>query len=163
MKNYLLTVILTSVSVGISEILVPDKSGISKYVKMLGILIILSAAISPLGNIFSNIDGGWLNSLKNNIIYEDIYTEEYNVILSKYISEHMVSDVENVVKKSIVGEFNIADEECEVNVIFKTVDSDINIDEIIIILSGSAIFKNPYMIEDYVRRTYGYRGFVVIE
>ena len=160
MKNYLLTVILASVSIGLCEIILPSKNGIAKYVKLIGMLVILCAVVSPIGDMLNSFDTGFLNSIKEKIDGMENQEQEYEKILYDALEKFSLSDAQKIIRESVCKKFDISDNECEVLITINNVNK---INEIKILLSGKSIFKNPYEIEAYVRNTYSCECLVLIK
>ena len=150
MNNYLLTIILVSIGIGILDIISPNNSKISKYTQSIGLLVILCVIISPISKIVKTIDEGFINNLKNNILIDtDEINEEYQNILNNYLSESSISALENQIDEILNDKFDIPSNESEVKVITQYIDKTLHLSEIKIALSGMSIFKNPYTIEEY--------------
>ena len=150
MKNYLLTIILVSICIGILDIISPDNSKISKYTQTIGLLVILCVIISPISAVVKTIDEGLINNIKNNMIIDtEEINNEYQNILNNYLNETSISALENQIDEILYERFDIPSTESEVKVITQYIDETIDIAEIKIALSGMSIFKNPYIIEEY--------------
>ena len=153
MKNYLLSVILTSIFIGICDVLTPKHSSIDRFVRFIGMLIIFSIIISPVVNFIRNFDDNILDSIKDNLIPSDEDSKNYDNILKEYLENLCLDDLEKEIKKLLYDNFNIKEEECDVLISTELCDDMIFVSNIKILLSGAAIFKNPYTIEEYISKS----------
>ena len=86
MNNYLLTIILVSICIGIINIISPDNNGLSKYTQTIGLLIILCVIISPISKILNTIDDNFINQI--NEILASISTTEREEIMAIAVSQN---------------------------------------------------------------------------
>lgn len=150
MNNYLLTIILVSICIGIIEIISPDNNGLSKYTQTIGLLIILFVIISPISKILNTIDDNFINQIKDNILAdEEDAKNKYEELMHEYLNNHSVKELENQIKDILDSKFEVANNDCEIKIIAGYVEDKYYLNEIKIILSGKSIFKNPYSIEEY--------------
>ncbi|MBO5715142.1 MAG: stage III sporulation protein AF [Clostridia bacterium] len=150
MKNYLLTIILVSICIGIADIISPLANGISKYTKTIGILIILCVIISPISKVIQSIDESFFDKIHGNLtIDEEDSKNKYDDILQNYLNEFSISELNTQIKNILNQEFTIPKEECDIIIFSEQTGENLCISKIQILLSGKSIFKNPYEIENY--------------
>lgn len=150
MKNYLLTIILVSICIGIANIVSPISTGIFKYTKVIGILIILCVIISPISKVIQSIDESFFDKIKDGLLIDDNDIQnQYEDILLNYLNEFSISEIKNQIKNILEQEFSIPQEECEISVYTIENNDELSISKIQILLFGKSIFKNPYEIELY--------------
>ena len=148
MSKYLLSVILSSISIGLCDILVPKHNGIDKLVKFIGMLIILIVSITPVMETIAEIDEGLFEGIKNNLsVNQESYLDEYNGILEEYLKNYSLDKIEEYIKEILKEKYSILSDECTVRIDTEQLDSELSITNIRILLSGNSIFKNPYKIE----------------
>lgn len=164
MNNYLLTIILVSICIGILDIIAPNNEGISKYTKTIGLLIILCVLIAPINDAVKTIDDGFLNKIKDEILLDtESMDKEYENILNNYLNEHSIMELQNQIKEILNNNFDIPSDECEIKVITQHSEDALHLNEIKIILSGKSIFKNPYSIEEHFHKLFKCNCTVVIK
>ena len=148
MSKYLLSVILSSISIGLCDILVPKHNGIDKLVKFIGMLIILIVSITPVMETIAEIDEGVFEGIKNNLsVKQESYLDEYNGILEEYLKNYSLDEIQEYIKEILKEKYSIPGGECTVQIDTVQLDSELSITNIRILLSGNSIFKNPYKIE----------------
>ena len=151
MREYLLTIIITSVAFGFYDILVPKHNGTEKLVRYISMLIILGAVVSPISVFLKNINEGALNSIKEELSApKNDYEDDYNLILQEYLNNYSISLVEEKIKELLEKNYSIPFEDCEVRIFTNEIEGNVSIDKIQILLWGESIFKNPYQIEAYI-------------
>ena len=163
MNNYLLTIIITAIAIGLCDVIAPAHNGIEKYVKYIGMLIILSVVISPITAFVSQIDDGILDSLKDKITDYESSNEDYSNIFNDYLLNSSLSQLDDKLKEILQNEFEISPDEVKFNILTKQIDKGIALSKVQVLLSGSAIFKNPYLIEDRFAELLGCEVEVLME
>lgn len=154
MKNYLISIIIASMAMGLCDIITPRHAGIEKCVKFVCGLIILSAIISPISNTISEIDDGLIDNLREQMDNFNKSESDYNDILKKYLADHSIADAKEHIKEILTKEFDIPNDECEINIYTDIINENISVSSIRILLCGASVFKNPYDIEEYVSSLY---------
>lgn len=151
MKAYLLTIITTSVAFGFYNILAPKHNETEKLVKLISMLIILGAVVSPISNFLKSINDGALDSVKDELFSpkEDL-EDDYNLILQEYLNNYSISLVEDKITELLKKNYSIPSENCEVKIFTEENEGNVSIKKIQLLLSGESIFKNPYLIEAYI-------------
>ncbi len=149
MNEYVITVLITSISIGIYNILAPKHKGLNNGLKMLGMLILLLVIISPLFDALASFDSDFFDDLKDDLISDEEIKNEYNDLLIKYLQENSVDELSTYIEEILNKEFDIPEEESEINVVTEINNDKISLSKIQILLSGKSIFKNPYTIENY--------------
>ena len=150
MKDYLFTIILVSICIGIADVISPISNGISKFTKAIGVLIILCVIISPISKIIQSIDEAFFNGIKDDLLIdEEDSKNKYEDILQNYLNEFSISEINTQIKDILNKEFSIPQEECKITVYTEEKNENLSISKIQILLLGKSIFKNPYEIENY--------------
>ena len=164
MKDYLITIVITSIAIGFYNVLTPKHNGIDKLVKLIGMLVILLTVISPLASFIDKLDDGVLDSLKDDLsVPKEDYKDDYDLILQEYLNSYSISSAEESIKQILYNEFSISKEECEVRIFTHNESGSVGIEKIQILLSGASIFKNPYNIEDFIGRKFSCESQVLIK
>lgn len=150
MGEYLISVIGASLVGGVITAALPDSGGggaLKKYVGFIASLCVLCIIIAPavrtldaVSEFFGGGLDGWLCE------YEQSYEDEYYGYLVSYGREN----AEDGVRELICREFSIDSEDCHVSTDVSESNGVLRLDRIRVMLSGSAIFKNPYEIEKYL-------------
>lgn len=150
MKNYLLTIILVSICIGLADVISPLENGINKYTKTIGVLIILCVIISPISKVIQNIDENFFDKIRDDLSINDNDTQDkYEDIFINYLNNFSISEINTQIKNILNQQFTIPNEECEVIIISEEAGEKLSISKIQILLSGKSVFKNPYQIENY--------------
>ena len=150
MKNYLLTIILVSICIGLADVISPLENGINKYTKTIGVLIILCVIISPISKVIQNIDENFFDKIRDDLSINDNDTQnKYEDIFINYLNNFSISEINAQIKNILNQQFTIPNEECEVIIISEEAGEKLSISKIQILLSGKSVFKNPYQIENY--------------
>ena len=155
MKSYLITIIITSICIGIYNIISPLHHGIEKYSKMIGMLIVVCIMISPIKELIDSLDKNGFENIKDSILDTDnISKDEYNEIFKDYLNRFSIDEIKQKIKDALHQRFEIPEDECEISV-FTQYDEGLKLSSIQILLSGKSIFKNPYTIEEYFEELLG--------
>ena len=151
MSEYIFTIIAVSVAVGFFLALTPECGGIDKYVRMIGMLVILCAMVSPIGKFFQNLDGDFLDRLRDELISQKQDSENYDEIFREYLENFSLNDIKSTISDMLNKEFNIPENEAQINITTDIVEGTPSIKNVQILLSGNSIFQNPYKIEEFVK------------
>jgi len=150
MGEYLISVIGASLIGGVITAALPDSGGggaLKKYVGFIASLCVLCIIIAPATKVLDAVSEFFGGGIDGRIEeYEQSYEEEYNGYLASYGREN----AEEGIRELICEEFSIDPEDCHVSAEVSENDGKLQLDRIRVILSGSAIFKNPYEIEEYL-------------
>ena len=148
MKDYLIEIIIISITVGLLELIAPDSVSTKKYTKIIGSLVVLCVIITPIGKLVNILDGNLLSQIKDSIILDSEFEKnDYSEILSEYLYEHSLQEYKSKIAEILDDEFDIPEHEQEITVFTSKNENGITVNKIQILLSGKSIFKNPYEIE----------------
>lgn len=155
MKNYLIMIIITSICVGIYNIISPQFHGIEKYSKMIGMLVVVCVMASPLKMLLNSFDKNGFENIQNSILgSEQTNKEEYDEIFNDYLNRFSIEEIKQEIKEILYENYEIPAQECEISV-FTKFDEKLQLSSIQILLSGKSIFKNPYVIEERFKELLG--------
>ena len=164
MKSYLVSVILTSISIGLCEILVPKHNGIEKMVKFIGMLIVLTVIITPVANVITNLDDKMFDDLKEELMRpSEDELNDYNSLLKDYLNNYSIDAIKDKTKEVLSEQFGIPYDECDIKIHTISANDRLSIKGIKILLRGNSIFKNPYNIEDYIGNLFQTKCEVLID
>ncbi len=164
MKSYLTRVVIVSVIMGVFEIIAPKHQGLEKYTKAIGLLCILCISIAPMKDMIENINDGIFDDIKDGILdATDKENDDYNSILNEYLNEFSSGEFKNEVKSILKKEFDIPEQECEVDITVFSEEGQLKVKSMQILLSGRSIFKNPYTVEEYFNKLLGCECRVLIK
>ena len=156
MGQYLTSIIIVSIIIGIIELIAPRYGNLDKYVKMICTLIMLLVIISPVLEMINGFDMDLIDEIKDKIdLPSDEKADEYNEILKEYIKNHSIGELKLEIKSILDKEFKIPSEECDVEIFTQTLEGNASVSKVQILLSGKSVFKNPYNIEDYISSLLG--------
>ena len=155
MKNYLLSLIITSIAVGLCEVITPSHNGIQKYVRFIGMLIVLCVAASPITALVGEINDGLVDSIKDKISNGLEDKNDYNEILNEFLTNNSSQQLEDKIYELLEAEFGIYQEDARINILVDRLSDGVKLSLIEVLLSGNAIFKNPYTIENRLSNLFG--------
>lgn len=150
MKEYFSSMIAVSALMGVIEALAPSSERLGKYIRAIGLVILLCIAISPLSDLLGDIQGGVLEDLRDEIGSRNDLTEEYRDRLNKYLNDYSLSLARDELYEILERQFSIPREECEIRIDTQMTDSGVRASYVQILLSGDSIFRNPYDIEEHI-------------
>ena len=153
MKAYILSVIGASLVAAVITLFTPDGKGggIGKHVKLITSLALLAVIINPFLDFVKNLSATDFDSLKDKIIDSADPQDTYEKIFYESLSEMSASELEGELEKLISEKFGIKSENLSVNAEYSMDENTVCFKRITVILSGVAIFKDPYVIEAYVK------------
>ena len=148
-------IIITSICVGIYNIISPQFHGIEKYSKMIGMLVVVCVMVSPLKMLLNSFDKNGFENIQNSILgSEQTNKEEYDEIFNDYLNRFSIDEIKQEIKEILYENYEIPAQECEISV-FTKFDEKLQLSSIQILLSGKSIFKNPYVIEEHFKELLG--------
>lgn len=147
MREYLMSIITAALIVGLVGALVPEGGDLHRYVTFAGSLCVLILLISPITRVLGFVgeltDGGIDLPLENS-------TEQYEEQFLQYITSLGNESIATELAGMICERFDIAEQECHVKVDTYEAQGEMAIGRVTVILSGKAIFRDPYEIEQYI-------------
>ena len=153
MSEYVFTIIAVSVAVGFFLTLTPERGGIDKYVRLIGMLIILCALVSPIGKLLQSVDDDFFDDLRDELISHKQESENYDEIFREYLEKFSLTDIKSTIVNMLNKEFNIPENELQINITTDIVEGVPMIKNVQILLSGNSIFQNPYKIEEFIKNS----------
>ncbi len=150
--NYIGSILITSAASGLICAFMPDSSNISKYIKFITALVMVSIILMPVIEIVSDTDS--LFDIMSEKIAE-ISKPNDNIIIpesGKWIVNESVNNIADSLKTMLSRKFDIAEENILIEVIVDDSDiSEITVEKIKVTLAGTAVWKDSYEIENYIR------------
>lgn len=151
MSEYFSSIITASAILGMLEALAPRGRGLDKYIKMIGLIIILCITVSPISQLLGQLgDGGLLDDLRDEISGEGELDGEYRDRLNEYLNDYSSEMLKNELYAILSDKFSIPREECEISLKTEYSEGQYHVARVQILLFGGSIFKNPYNIEEYI-------------
>lgn len=150
MKAYIISIIGAAlVSVGINA-LTPDgkNGGLSKHTRFLCALVLLCVLIAPFLNFIKGLTEQDPSSIYDGFLTDAVPDAE--VIFKDKLSSYSASLLESKLSELISDHFSIDEDLITVRAEYVTEEESLRFTRIVVILSGGAIFENPYRIEKYV-------------
>ena len=149
-KTYLLSIFATALLITVVDILAPSSagSGLSKHLKLVLSFVFVCVLISPTVTLaerllaFSN--GDWELEIEGDL--KDHYSQELQNALDDASKDYF----EDMLTLTISQEFDILEDNLRVIVEWDGVGESLRPHKVTLILSGSAIWKNPAKMEEYV-------------
>jgi len=157
MKAYILSVVGASLAAALIILLTPDGKGggILKHVKLLTSLALLCVIINPFLSFVKSLSETNFDNFKDEILKDVNESDPYESILYESLSKMSADELEKELKNRICENFGIDGGNLEVNAEYTIEENTFSFKRITVILSGGAIFKNPYDIEAYVKELTG--------
>ena len=157
MKNYLLSIVIVSMCYGVLEILKLNSK--DKASRLIGSLCLVSVVVWPIMPWIRNQENlnsaiadfndnmiGSINSFNREYNEEKMEDEFYQRIMSLSCDE-----IQSSIALILCEKFIISQEDIEVLCkLALDKNSDIHIENVIVVLKNNAIFKNPYEIEEFI-------------
>ena len=168
MKTYLTGVVTAVVAGTIAELLPPEGEGKQdKPIKLLTSLLILCVIAMPLLDLLGEGPEALLDRL-DGIVAElganDAEgLEAYAAQTMAYIQAASADAAEGEIAGLLAERFGLPAENCRVEVTLDAGEAGITLAGVKVYLSGSAIFADPYAIEDYLTAMFGGVAVVILE
>ena len=153
-KAYLLSIFATALLITVVDILAPaNAGGVSKHLKLVLSLVFVCVLISPTLTLaegllaFSN--GDWELEIEGDL--ENHYSQELQNALDDASKDYF----EDMLTLTICQEFNVSEDTLRLHVEWDGEGENLRPHKVTLILSGSAIWKNPAKMEEYVSSLLG--------
>lgn len=160
MREYLLSVVAAAIAVGAVTALMPEGEGggLRRHVSFVGALCVLAILISPVGELM-----GFLGDLSFRSFgtVEDGTKSEYEEIYAEYLQYASAENLSDSVAAMLCDRFDIPPEQCRVRVRVGSRDGRAAAEQVTVILSGSALLRDPYEIEGFISDLLGCECVVV--
>ncbi len=156
MKDYLIGLLAASMIAALVGLLTPDgeRGGIGKHVKLLTALFLVCVLIAPIG---SAIEG--LKKLFEGGIdlpgMEETPDQSYQEELSGALENASTAYFTQMLTQVLENQFQIPAGELRCAVSWESVGEALKPTRVTVVLSGSAIWKDPRAIEDFVEELLG--------
>lgn len=149
MRGYILGVIGAALAIGVAERLVPENAKTRKYLRLLFSLCLLLTVIKPIGSLAVG-----LPELIDGLLYKDESEEiRYLEIAEGELSEAYREGIRDILEE----EFSLSDFSVGVKM-----GDDRRVETVTVTLMGRDIFKNPRLIENYVKEAVGAECIVIV-
>lgn len=168
MSNYLIGVVSAIVAGAVAELLPPEEEGEKgggRALKLVVSLLILCVVALPLLDVL--VDGGL--PARINAIFDELDAAESNALdqyatqTLAYIRSASADAAEEEIAALLAERFGLPVDRCRVEVTLGEGEEGITLAGVKVYLSGSAIFADPYAIEEYLTALFGGAAVVVIE
>ncbi len=160
MREYLMSVICAALAVGVIGVLMPDDEGggLRRHVGLIGALCVVAILISPAHHLLDFLGGlserDWAADTEQDV-------EQYESEYSKYLTSLGERELAEGLATLICDNFDISPEQCHVNAKIGQYDGQAVAEQVTVILSGTALLRDPYAIEEFVSELLGCRCTVV--
>lgn len=154
MREYLMSVICAALAVGVIGVLVPEGEGggLRRHMGLIGALCVVAILISPAHHLLEFLgglsEGDWHVDTEQNV-------EQYEAEYSKYLASLGERELADGLATLICNEFDISPEQCHVNAKIGQYDGQAMAEQVTVILSGTALLRDPYAIEKFVSEMLG--------
>ena len=162
MKEYLIILIGTSLSISLFSLLIPD-GATSKYVRLLSALFLVCVIISPINGLIDGIRAfasGELPIPEWEGATDTDPDKELQTALDNASKSYFLQSLTQMLEQ----EFSIHAGEISCNAVWQAnADGQIKPTEIHILLYGSAIWKDPKKIESYINDLLGCKCIIAVD
>jgi len=155
MKEYIVSLIVAALVAALVTALSPEGEGggLSRHLRLLCTLFLLCVIVAPLGGVLGTLSDALGGTLTPPEAGGD--TEDYQSQLDQALSDAAKPYFANLLIEAIEKEFAIPTGEVRCAIRWREGESGATPERISIILSGSAIWKDPSPIEKFVRDRVG--------
>ncbi len=151
MKQYLYSIVATSVISALCGVLCPDGTALKKYFSFLTSAVLLCATVAPLASITEGFfDGAGLFTR-----IEQAADADYSAVWQESLSSATKEETERAVRDHICEKFEVSERNVTVNCSFSQKDGGPSLTSIDVTLSSGALVKNPRRIESYMSKNFG--------
>ena len=163
MKEYVYVLILTAVMAAVAELLT-DGEGASNMVRMVAGLCVLVALIQPIKEGIAwlgetargeSVPHEWLSLPDADLDAEAVFNQQ--------LSDLSRREVERAAETILDERFGVRPEDCRVEATVESNGEQMSIQRVYVLLSGSAVLKNPHTIEAFLEQTFGGDCVVAVE
>ena len=155
MKEYLLSIVLASILGGICEELL--HGSLKRYLRWVTGICVLAVIVLPVTDLARGLSEWVSSDVMDEIIGETEAREDYAEIMNAQLQDFGVRESERVLATAIAERFSIDSTMLKV-----TLSGENGQYRVVVCLSGSAIWQNPYLIEIYVNETFALPCDVII-
>ncbi len=146
MKEYVISLI--SLSLFAAAILALAPKSQERHTRLLCALCLICVMVSPVIGFVESVKGIDLGFLTDGVEAENDYEKLFVESLSRLSAEQLEAEL----KKHVASEFAIKESDLDFTVGYKTLDGAMQVERIDLRLSGMALLKDPYKIEEYLAR-----------
>lgn len=156
MKAYLTSLITAALIAALVSILTPngERGGIAGHQKLLTSLFLVCVLIAPLNGAIKGLQaliGGDLSFIETAPTEKNEYREQMNDAINSASERYFTQ----MLTQTISENFSIPTDELRCLVAWKKNEEDLAPDRVTVILTGSAIWKDPHAIEAFVTELLG--------
>ena len=154
MREYLMSVICAAITVGVIGALIPEGEGggLRRHVGFIGALCVTAILISPASRLLRFLGDLSVDDLD---IYSGQSADAYENEYKKYLQSLGERELSDGIAAAICDKFDIPDSLCHVNARIYEYDGHAVAQQVTVILSGSALLRDPYEIEAFVSEMLG--------
>ena len=149
MRGYIVGIVSAALAIGVAECLIPDGAKTKIYLKLLFSLVLLLVVVKPLGNFISEAP-----DFIDRLLYPNESEEEHYLEIAE---GEMLEVYREKLYEGLVEKFNLTDFSLGIKM-----GEDRLIETVTVTLMGKDIFKNPILIENYVKEGTGADCIVIV-
>ena len=152
MKEYFLSLFLSAIVIALVGILSPGKTsgGIARHLRLVSSLFLLCVLISPVSTAMDRVLD-WLQNGDSILIPEDSPSIDYGDLASDALDEASRAYFANMLTRTLSEEFSIPSGELHCTVEWETCDGTPSPSHVTLLLSGSAIWRDPTPLKNAVQ------------
>lgn len=151
MKQYLYSIVTTSVISALCGVLCPDGTALKKYFSFLTSAVLLCATVTPL----ASITKGFFDNSGIFTKIEQTANVDYSAVWQESLSSVAKEEADRAVRDHICQEFKISERNVTVDCSFSQREGGPSLTSIDVTLSSEALMKNPRRIESYISENFG--------
>lgn len=149
MRGYIVGIVSAALAIGVAECLIPDNAKTKTHLKLLFSLVLLLVVVKPLGSFIKEAP-----DFIDRLLYPNESEEEHYFEIAE---GEMLEVYRGKISESLAREFDLTDFSVGIKM-----GDDRLIEAVTVTLMGRDIFKNPHLIENYVKEATGAECIVIV-
>ena len=165
MTNYLIALITGTFAAAVIGILTPngEGDGIAKHVRLITSLFLICLLVMPIKEWIQTIDGIINGRVDDLFPYETSAELDYKEQMEEALGKSSKQYFTQMLSETLQSQFSIHEKELRCNIQWKESHEEFAPIRVTVILSGSAIWKNPKQIAAFVQELLGCECITAIE
>ena len=161
MKEYFLSIALSSVLVSVISLLCPHGKGLEKAFRTTVAVVMILVIFSPITRALAGLDKLDLDGFDG--IFDEEGSEQLTDKFAESFERYGADYVNAAIRSDVCNALGVKESNCRALASFKMQEGALCPKKITVILSGKAIWHDPHEIEDYVEEKYGCECAVAVE
>ena len=162
MKEYLLSLLVASLLLSLVGILAPKGtgSGLAGHVRLVAALVWICLLVIPLFSLLSKMPDLWSDTI---LVPQEQGTQDYQKELQSILDEASKEYFCDVLTQTLEEHFALDAGTLRCAIVWAQTESGIQPKQVTLLLSGSAIWQSPTLLEEFVTDLIGCKCITAIE